>query len=86
MTMWDDFNAFDGVGLVGALLICAAYLLVSLRRVDPEGFRFHLINAAGSVLLLLSLWFRPNPGAILIEVLWLAIAAIGLSRAALRRS
>jgi len=27
--MWNDFTALDGVGLVGALLICAAYLLVS---------------------------------------------------------
>jgi len=83
--MWEDFTLLDFVGLVGALTICAAYLLVSLRRVDPEGFRFHIVNAAGSILLLISLYFRPNPGAILIEVLWLAIAAMGIGRALLKR-
>lgn len=83
--MWSDFTFLDFVGLVGALTICAAYLLVSLRRVDPEGFRFHIVNAAGSILLLVSLYFRPNPGAILIEVLWLAIAGFGIARAVMRR-
>jgi len=83
--MWDDFTFLDFVGVVGSLLICAAYLAVSLRRVDPEGFRFHIVNASGSILLLVSLYFRPNPGAILIEVLWLAIAAMGIGRALLKR-
>ena len=84
--MWDDFSFLDFVGVIGSLLICAAYLAVSLKRVDPEGFRFHVVNAAGSIMLLISLYFRPNPGAIVIEVLWLAIAAFGIARAfAMRR-
>ena len=83
--MWNDFTFLDFVGVVGSLMICAAYLAVSLRRVDPEGFRYHFFNAGGSTLLLISLYFRPNPGAILIEVLWLAIAGFGISRAFLRR-
>jgi hypothetical protein len=33
----------------------------------------------------ISLYFRPNPGAILIEVLWLAIASFAIGRAVLRR-
>ncbi len=83
--MWNDFTFLDFLGVVGSLMICAAYLAVSLRRVDPEGFRFHIVNATGSILLLISLYFRPNPGAILIEVLWLAIAGFGIARALLRR-
>jgi len=83
--MRDGFTFLDFLGVVGSLMICAAYLAVSLRRVDPEGYRFHLVNAGGSILLLLSLWFRPNPGAILIEVLWLSIAALGIGRAFLKR-
>jgi hypothetical protein len=79
--MWNDFTFLDFVGVVGSLLICAAYLAVSLKRVDPEGFRYHTVNATGSILLLISLYFRPNPGAILIEVLWLAIAGFGIARA-----
>ena len=83
--MWDDFTFLDFVGVVGSLLICAAYLAVSVKRMDPEGLRFQGLNAGGSILLLISLYFRPNPGAILIEVLWLAIASFAIARAVLRR-
>ncbi len=83
--MWSEFNALDFVGVVGSLMICAAYLAISLGRVNPEGFAFHVVNAAGSILLLVSLYFRPNPGAILIEVLWLAIAGFGIARAMVKR-
>jgi hypothetical protein len=83
--MWNDLTPLDLVGIAGSLLICAAYLAVSLKRVDPEGFPFHIANAAGSALLLISLWFRPNPGAIVIEVLWLAIAGFAICRALLKR-
>lgn len=83
--MWNDFTFLDFVGVVGSLLICAAYLAVSLQRVNPEGFPFHIANASGSIMLLISLYFRPNPGAILIEVLWLAIAGFGIARALLKR-
>ncbi len=83
--MWPDFTFFDFVGIIGSLTICAAYLAVSLKRVDPEGFPYHIANGAGSILLLISLYFRPNPGAILIEALWLAIASFGILRAVSRR-
>ena len=47
---------------------------------DAQRPLFHVFNGAGSVMLLISLCFRPNPGAILIEVLWLAIALWSLGR------
>ena len=83
--MWNDFTFLDFVGVVGSLIICAAYLAVSLKRVDPEGIPFQSANGSGAILLLISLWFRPNPGAIVIEVLWLAIAAFAIARALLLR-
>ena len=83
--MWNDFTGLDFLGVIGSLLICGAYLAVSIKRFDPEGFTFHILNACGSILLLISLYFRPNPGAILIEVLWLAIAGFAICRALLLR-
>ena len=83
--MWNDFTFLDFVGVVGSLIICSAYLAVSLKRVDPEGIPFQSANGSGAILLLISLWFRPNPGAIVIEVLWLAIAAFAIARALLLR-
>ncbi len=83
--MWNDFTLLDLVGVVGSLIICVAYLAVSLKRVDPEGIPFQATNGSGAILLLISLWFRPNPGAIVIEVLWLAIAGFAIGRALLKR-
>ncbi len=83
--MGDALTPLDLVGITGALLICAAYLAVSVRRVDPEGYAYQGANALGSTLLLVSLWFRPNPGAIVIEALWLTIALFALGRTWLRR-
>ncbi len=78
-------TTLDLVGVAGALLICAAYLAVSVGRVAAEGFTYQGANALGSALLLISLWFRPNPGAIVIEALWLAIALFALGRIWMRR-
>ena len=83
--MLEDLTLADLLGVTGALLICAAYFAVSVRRVDPEGYAYQGANALGSTLLLVSLWFRPNPGAIVIEALWLAIALFALARAWTRR-
>ena len=83
--MWSDFTFLDFVGIIGSLLICAAYLAVSVNRLDPAGIPFQSANAVGSILLLISLYFRPNPGAIVIEVLWLAIASFAICRALFSR-
>ena len=83
--MWHALTLADLAGIAGSLLICGAYLAVSLGRVDAEGFRYQGANARGSGLLLVSLWFRPNPGAIVIEVLWLAIALFAIGRIWLHR-
>jgi len=83
--MWTDFTIFDFIGILGSLIISAAYLAVSLKWVDPEGIPFQAANGSGAILLLISLYFRPNAGAIVIEVLWLAIAGFAISRALLKR-
>ena len=83
--MLDGLTPVDLVGVAGALLICAAYFAVSVGRVDPEGLPYQGANALGSTLLLVSLWFRPNPGAIVIEALWLMIALFALGRLWARR-
>ena len=81
----DGFTFADAVGTVGALTVCTAYWMVSRGTVDAEGPRYHLLNLGGAAMLLFSLWFRPNPGAILIEALWAAIALMALARIWTRR-
>ena len=83
--MFEDFSAIDAIGLVGALMLCGAYWAVSRGKLDPGRLPYHLVNLGGSGLLLVSLYFKPNPGAILIEVLWAAIAITAILGIFLRR-
>ena len=83
--MFDTFTLPDLIGVIGSLTVCSAYLGVSTGRLNGESLPYQLINIVGAVLLLVSLYFRPNPGAIMIEVLWITIAVIAIGRIYLRR-
>ena len=83
--MFADFSFSDVLGLIGSLVICSAYLAVSLGRINAERLPYQLMNISGAVLLLISLYYRPNLGAIMIEVLWITIALIAIARIYLRR-
>ena len=39
---------------------------------------YHRLNLLGAVLILYSLYYRPNPGAIVIEVIWVYVAIWGV--------
>ena len=73
-----NLSFLDWVGIIGSLMIAGAYYGVSNDYFSPEKLTYHLINLIGSLLILLSLYFKPNPGAILIELLWIFIASIGI--------
>ena len=83
--MFADFGITDAIGIVGSLTICSAYFAVSTGQMSGESIRYQLINVAGATLLLVSLYYRPNPGAILIEVIWLVIAFVAIIRILRRR-
>ena len=73
-----SLNFFDWIGILGSLLIAGAYYGVSNNIFSPKKLVYHLINLIGSVLILLSLYYKPNPGAIMIELLWIFIATLGI--------
>ena len=64
-----NFDLFDIAGFVGVLLIVIGYLLLQLDKLPSSSLSFSLLNAAGSLLIMLSL---------LIEVFWFLISLIGL--------
>ena len=70
----------DWLGVLGSFIIAGAYLAVSRGLVAAERPVFNLLNLGGAVLILISLYWRPNAGAILIEVLWVMIALYALAR------
>ena len=83
--MLGEMTLIDWLGVLGSFCIAGAYLAVSRGWVDAERPAFNLMNLFGAVLILWSLYFRPNAGAILIEVLWILIALAALIRWGLRR-
>ena len=83
--MLSEMTMIDWLGILGSFLIAGAYLAVSRGWVDAERPAFNLMNLVGAGLILWSLWYRPNAGAILIEVLWILIAVMALARWALSR-
>ena len=78
--MFEDFTFWDGLGVIGSFFLVVAYHGVSIGRFRPDQVSYQVMNLIGSGLLLISLYFRPNPGAILIEVLWAAVAILALTR------
>ncbi len=80
-----EMTPIDWLGVLGSLIIAGAYLAVSRGWVAAERPAFNLLNLAGAVFILISLYWRPNAGAILIEVLWVIIALYALARYFLRR-
>jgi hypothetical protein len=75
-----NLDLFDLAGFVGVLLIVIAYLLLQLDKLPSSSLNFSLLNAAGSLLIMLSLIFKFNASAFLIEVFWFLISLIGLSK------
>ena len=73
-----NFDLFDLAGFIGVLLIVIAYLLLQLDKLPSSSLSFSLLNAAGSLLIMLSLVFKFNVSAFLIEVFWFLISLLGL--------
>jgi hypothetical protein len=78
-------DLFDIVGLTGAALILAAYAGVQFKRLDPHRFAALFMNFAGAALVLVSLRYKFNLAAALLEGAWALIALQGLIRLAFRR-
>jgi hypothetical protein len=73
---WPDF-----VGNVGVFLVLLSYFLLQLDRIDPKSFGYSALNAAGAILICVSLYFAFNLSSFIIEIFWLGISVFGMIRA-----
>lgn len=80
------YSWFDLVGNAGVLLMVIAYLLLQMERMSSSSLTYLLLNAVGATCVIVSLWFRFNLSALLMEVFWLLISLYGLTRLASRRA
>jgi hypothetical protein len=76
-----DLAAPDVAGFIAVDFVVVTYFLSQIGRMDAGRPLYPALNAAGAALILISLYFRPNPASIVIETFWLAISLVGLVRA-----
>jgi paired small multidrug resistance pump len=73
MSTWPDI-----LGFVGVFIVLLAYGLQQTRRIDGNGLVYPTINLIGAALILVSLSFKPNMPAIVMEVAWLVMSVAGI--------
>jgi hypothetical protein len=71
----------DVVGWLGAVALLVAYALISTKRVQGDSFGYQLMNAGGSVLLMVNTAYYGAYPSAFVNVVWLAIALYALRRA-----
>jgi hypothetical protein len=75
----------DLAGLLGVALMLVAYAASAMGRLDPTRAAALWANAVGATLVLYSLTKAWNIASFVLEAAWLAVAAAGLIRLALKR-
>jgi len=76
---------FDLTGFIGVLIIIVAYLLLQLDKLPSSSPTYSLLNAAGALLIIVSLIFQFNLSAFVVEVFWFLISLLGLTKSLVSR-
>ncbi|GHA75274.1 CBU_0592 family membrane protein [Cognatilysobacter bugurensis] len=69
---------YDVIGLLGTLLILAAYFLLQVRRIDGNGVLYPTLNLFGAAGILVSLLGTFNLSVFLLEAAWILVSAYGI--------
>ncbi len=73
-------NIPDVVGIIGVICYQVAYAGLQLGRFQQDDLRYIGLNILGPACLLFSLFFSFNLAAVITQVLWLGVTALGLAR------
>jgi hypothetical protein len=68
------------VGIVGVLLVLVAYFLHHAGRMSRDVLSYSVLNAVGSAMILVSLYYEVNVPAIAMEGSWLIVSLYGAVR------
>ena len=79
------YSWHDLIGIIGVVLVLAAYLLLQLERMHVSDPLYSIVNGVGAFLILFSLMNEFNFSAFVIESAWLLISVVGLIRCLKRR-
>ena len=79
-----QYGWYDFAGNIGVALMVLGYLLLQAERVRSSDLSYSLMNGIGALLVVVSLFYRFNLSAFLVEVFWLLISVYGLIKFAAR--
>ncbi|MCL1633183.1 hypothetical protein M2650_00765 [Luteimonas sp. SX5] len=77
---------YDWVGILGALLVLAAFYLLQARRISGTGLVYQLMNLFGALGLLTSLYGKFNVSVFVVQTVWVAISIYGMVHSVRNRS
>jgi hypothetical protein len=73
-------------GWIGALVLLAAYFLVSRGSVNPQGALFQGLNLSASLLLMLNTYVNRAYPSAFVNLVWMGIATFALFNARRRNA
>jgi len=76
---------YDILGTVGVAVIVLTYVLLQLERIRSDQLSYSLLNAAGALLILISLFYTFNLPSFIVEFFWLLISLFGIAKYLFRR-
>ena len=71
---------YDILGTAGVGLIILTYILLQLEKVRSEQLVYSVLNAAGALLILISLCYSFNFPSFIVEFFWLLISLFGIGK------
>nr|VFJ74703.1 MAG: hypothetical protein BECKFM1743A_GA0114220_107932 [Candidatus Kentron sp. FM]VFJ75025.1 MAG: hypothetical protein BECKFM1743C_GA0114222_108202 [Candidatus Kentron sp. FM]VFK21934.1 MAG: hypothetical protein BECKFM1743B_GA0114221_108271 [Candidatus Kentron sp. FM] len=68
----------DTIGVVGVVLMLAAYFLLQVGKIASVSFSYSFLNLIAASMILFSLFFDWNLPSVIIEGCWVLISAYGI--------
>ncbi|NJM26482.1 MAG: hypothetical protein HC859_14380 [Bacteroidia bacterium] len=73
------------VGWVGVIVYTVAYVFLSLGYLKAERNVYHILNAVGGICLVVNAYHLSDGPALVVNLVWIAIASGSIIRIAVRR-
>ena len=71
---------YDWIGMLGTLMVLAAFFLLQAGRLSGTGIIYQLLNLLGAGGVLVSLLGKFNLPVFFLELAWMLISAYGIAR------
>ncbi len=68
----------DFIGNIGVAIILITYIGLQLGKIDGLGVKFSALNALGATCVMISLLYKFNVSAFIVEAFWALISLFGV--------